>query len=135
MILEKSKPELELYRMEINKFLKTIKLELHPEKSKIVPLHKGVEMLGFRVFYHYKLLKRGNIKLMRKRMDNFKKLHEYGWIQKEYVASSLQSWCAHAKWANACKLRRDVVKGAGEFLNRKPTLSAKYKNFTPSKTS
>ncbi len=50
VILHESKEALELYKTQINEFLKTIKLELHPQKSKVIPLHKGVNLLGFRFF-------------------------------------------------------------------------------------
>lgn len=37
-----------------------IKLEMHPEKSRIYPLYSGVNFLGFRIFYYHKLLKKSN---------------------------------------------------------------------------
>src|SRR3989344_6605268 len=42
VIVHNSRDVLELYKIQINKFLKTIKLELHHEKSKLYPLRNGV---------------------------------------------------------------------------------------------
>lgn len=69
VILHRSKEKLLLYKWLINNFLKSLKLELHPEKSKVIPLHKGVNLLGFRVFYHYKLPRKSNIRKFERKLN------------------------------------------------------------------
>lgn len=70
VILHRSKEKLALYRWMIDNFLKQrLKLELHPEKSKIVPLHYGVKLLGFRVFYYYKLPRKSNLRIFEKKLS------------------------------------------------------------------
>lgn len=69
VILHRSRGELVLYKWLINNFLKSLKLELHPQKSKIFPLYKGVNFLGFRVFYHHKLLRRANIRNLERKLN------------------------------------------------------------------
>ena len=54
VILHSNKKILEIYKDKINKYLNYLKLELHPNKSKIISLNNGVTMLGYRVFYYYK---------------------------------------------------------------------------------
>ena len=55
IILHESKQQLGFYKEEIDNFLKThLKLELHPDKSKIIPLRDGITFLGYRIFYQYK---------------------------------------------------------------------------------
>lgn len=110
IILDRSKQKLDGYKKQISQFLKTIKLEPHPDKSKIIPLHKGINLLGFRIFYHNKLLKKSNIRLIEYRVKNFKKLHNSGQLPKNKIAESIQSWCAYAKWANTHKLRKGIEK-------------------------
>lgn len=62
IILHDSGVKLLLYKWLINNFLRQkLKLELHPEKSKILPLHRGIKLLGFKVFYHYKLPRKSNL--------------------------------------------------------------------------
>jgi hypothetical protein len=57
-----SKKQLEIWKEEIDKFLREkLKLELHPQKSKIAPLSKGIDFVGFRCFYHFKLLRKNII--------------------------------------------------------------------------
>ena len=51
IILHESKEQLEKWKKEISNFLKEkLKIELHPQKSKIIPLSKGIDFLGFRNF-------------------------------------------------------------------------------------
>lgn len=118
LILERSKDKLKIYKQQITRFLKTIRLELHTEKSKIIPLHKGINLLGFRVFYYHKLLKKSNMRLVRKRIEDFKTLYKYRYITKEKVAESMRSWCAFARWGNTYKLRANIEKDVNNVFLR-----------------
>ena len=58
IMLHKSKNQLESWKTEISSFLQNeLLLELHPQKSKIIPLGRGIDLLGFQVlllFPHFK---------------------------------------------------------------------------------
>jgi len=71
VILHNSKEKLLLWRWLINNFLKSINLEIHAEKSKIIPLNKGISLLGYRVFYHHKLLRKSNIRNIMNKINSF----------------------------------------------------------------
>ncbi|MFC1682443.1 RNA-directed DNA polymerase, partial [Nanoarchaeota archaeon] len=61
VILHKSKEQLYNWKKEIYKFLKEkLKLELHPDKSQVISLSKGIDFVGFRNFYYFKLLRKRN---------------------------------------------------------------------------
>lgn len=61
VIQHNSREQLSIWKEEINKFLKEeLKLELHQEKSRIIPLSRGIDFVGFRNFYYYKLLRKRN---------------------------------------------------------------------------
>ena len=105
VILHNSKTQLELWKGQINLFLKEkLKLELHPEKSRIVSLSRGIDFVGFRNFYYFKLLRKRNIRKMLFVVEKYKK----GEITKEKIMESFQGWNAYAKWANSFKLRRKL---------------------------
>ncbi len=110
VILHNSKETLKDYKSKINQFLKTeLKIELHPEKSKIVPLHKGINFLGFRNFYHYKLLRRTNIRKIQRKLVEFKELYGAKKIDYDIVYDSFLGWFAYAKWANTYNLRKKMM--------------------------
>ena len=59
VILHNSKETLQAYKYYIDSFLRNnLLLTLHPDKSKIIPLRKGITFLGLRIFYHHKTLKK-----------------------------------------------------------------------------
>ena len=106
VILHASKGQLEIWKKEINKFLKEkLKIELHPEKSRMIPLSKGIDFVGFRNFYYFRLLRKRNIKNMLSKVEKYKE----GKIGKEKLLESFQGWQAYAKWADSFKQRKGVV--------------------------
>ena len=109
VILHKSREILLEWKEQINKFLKTIKLEMHPEKSKIFPLHNGTSFVGYRIFYHYKLLKKSNLRVIEKRLLKFKELHDKNEISYEKIIQSIESWMAYARYANTYNLRKNIM--------------------------
>ena len=55
VILHKSQEQLEKWKLDITLFLKEkLKLELHPQKSRITNLSRGIDFVGFRNFYYFK---------------------------------------------------------------------------------
>ena len=107
LILHKSKSQLEIWKSEIDKFLKEkLKLSLHNEKSKIISLSKGINFVGFRNFYYHRLLRKRNIR----KMFFIIKKYKNNKISKEKLLEILQGWEAYAKWANSYKLRRRISK-------------------------
>ncbi len=107
VILHNSKVQLEIWKEQINKFLKeNLKIELHPEKSKIISLSKGIDFVGFRNFYHYRLLRGRNVRKMIHVVENYKNNE----ISKEKLLEIFQGWNAYAKWADSYRLRKQIVK-------------------------
>ena len=107
IILHEGKEKLETWKKEVELFLKEkLKLDLHPDKSKIIYLSKGIDFVGFRNLWHHRLLRKRNIRSMFKKIEKYKQ----GVICKKKLLESFQGWNAYAKWANSFKLRKEVVK-------------------------
>jgi len=112
VILHKSKEQLEKWKEGIDKFLKgRLGLELHPQKSKIISLSKGIDLVGFRNFYYFKLLRKRNIRKMLTKITLYREKR----ISKERLLDSFQGWNAYARWADSLNLRRMVVKKIYNF--------------------
>ena len=106
IILHQSKRQLETWKEQIKDFLKdNLKLELHPDKSQVIPLSRGVDFVGFRNFYHHKILRKRNIKKMERKIKLFSEME----MNYEQIMESFQGWQAYAKWANTVKLRRKIA--------------------------
>lgn len=109
LILGKSKQTLENYKKQIDSFLKiNLFVEIHTEKSKIIPLHKGVIFLGFKVFYYHRLLKKTNLKNFQEKISKMHSVHIDNHLSYDAIYDFVESWLAHAKNANTYKLRLDI---------------------------
>ena len=107
VILHKSKTQLKIWKVLVNDFLKEkLKLELHPDKSKVIFLSKGVDFVGFRNFYYFRLLRKRNVRKMIVKICKYKKDE----INHDKILESFQGWDAYAKWADSFKLRGNVAK-------------------------
>jgi len=114
VILHSSKSQLETWKEKINQFLKEkLKLELHPEKSKIIPLSRGIDFLGFRNFYHFKLLRKRNIRKTKSKLELFRQQR----ISYRKLTEIYQGWQAYAKWANTFKLRKQISREIHKIKN------------------
>jgi RNA-directed DNA polymerase len=107
VILYSSKEQLKIWKEQIDKFLNTrLKLELHPDKSRIISLSRGIDFVGFRNFYYHKLLRKRNINKIRNKVISFKK----GEVSYEKFIESFKGWYAYAKWADSYNLTNNSIK-------------------------
>ena len=111
VIFHKSKEQLEKWRAIINNFLKTeLKIRLHPNKSQVIKLEKGVKFLGFRIFYHHKLLRKSNSLNFERKFNNMKILFDENFLTREKVLESLEGWMAYASYGNTYKYRKSIIR-------------------------
>ncbi|MFH1054084.1 MAG: reverse transcriptase/maturase family protein [Candidatus Woesearchaeota archaeon] len=107
VILDQDKCKLRKYENKINHFLnQRLKIELHPDKSKIIRLKNKLVFLGFRVFYYHKLLKKQNLKKMIRKYDVLKEKYHKANIDYDVIYDFFEGWIAYAKNANTFKLRK-----------------------------
>lgn len=111
VILDRHPGILQRYMGEIRIFLNNkLLLELHPDKSRIIPANKGIEFLGMRLFPHYKLLKKKNLGKFYRKLDLFYTDYNNKNANYDIIYNSLEGWCAYATNANTYKLRKRIMK-------------------------
>jgi len=109
VILSSSYDLLEEYKLKIDLFLKKyLLLELHPDKSKILKLNRGVCFLGFRNYYHHRLLKKSNIRIIRKKLMKIKLAYLSGHSTYDDAYAIFEGWSAYSKAANTYNLRKNI---------------------------
>jgi retron-type reverse transcriptase len=107
VILHRSKKRLEYFKIGIEEFLiKELKLNLHPAKSKILALRNGITFLGYIIFYHYKLLTKRNVKIVKRKILMLKNKE----ITEENFKDFLIGWEGYAKWANSYNAQEKIAK-------------------------
>lgn len=110
VILHKKKEVLEEYKREIDYFIRErLHLRLHQDKSKILKIKGGINFLGFRIFYHHRLLRKTNIRKRERKIEDFKLLFEEGCIDYDTIYASMQGWQGYAKCGNTFKLRKRLA--------------------------
>ena len=111
VILHKNKERLRYYQTKINEFLKeNLKIELHPDKSRIVKLKNGIIFLGYKIFYNYKTIKKINRERFKKRFLEEINYYKEGVEDYEYLLSMLRGWFGYVIWANTYKYRKTLAK-------------------------
>ncbi|MBI2144873.1 RNA-directed DNA polymerase [Candidatus Woesearchaeota archaeon] len=132
VILHNSAKQLAEWKLEVNKFLqRELLLALHPQKSRITPFGRGVDFLGFRCFYYFRLLRKKNVRKALRRLDNFATLLKEGKAEPAAVLESLRGWNAYATHASTYKLRR-VLTSKVVALIQKPSVILSADKFLPS---
>jgi len=110
VLLHTSPTVLQEWKKQIALFLhEKLRLQLHPDKSKIIPLSRGVEFLGFNVFPHHRLLKRKNMRHFQRKVQQVHSLYHHEMIIYDDVYNFMEGWCAHAKNANTFKRRQHIL--------------------------
>ncbi|MBD3164069.1 hypothetical protein GF323_02640 [Candidatus Woesearchaeota archaeon] len=109
VILGSDKNRLEKHKENINNFLRQkLKIDLHPDKSKILPMGSRLTFLGFRIFSHHKLLKKSNLRNMRKKFRLMIYWYKNCEIDYDSIYDFMEGWFAYAKHANTHNLRKKI---------------------------
>ena len=117
VIFHADKNTLESWKNDIDQFLIcNLKVELHPEKSRIIALNKGITFLGFRVFADNRLIKKSNARRIWKRLSIFENRYNEGQMSRAEIANRLEGWFTYAKFANTYKLRKKVFIRCKEII-------------------
>lgn len=109
VILDKDKKVLLDFIDKIEKYLKNLRLELHPDKSEIHALRNGITFLGYRIFYHYRLLRKRNIRYFRNKFNSKLELYSSGMLDKEKLESFLQGWNGYSNFANTYNFNKKII--------------------------
>lgn len=127
VILHQDRNTLEQYCRQIIKFLeKKLSLELNRDKSVIKPLSRGIGFLGFRCFYHHRLLKFRNIRTFYKEYQRLSIEYLNHQIGYDKIYDFMEGWIACAEYANTHKFRKRLLGSFEEMYN--PEISNKEIN-------
>lgn len=110
VILHRSRERLEYYKHEINVFLNdNLLLDLHPEKSKVLLASRGVCFLGIRNYSYHKLLKKSNLRKIRRKVLELKTDYDSRQVSYDLAFATLEGWLAYSKAANSYRQRQEII--------------------------
>ena len=102
------KPTLHRWRREIEDFLVSLRLKLHPRKTTVSPVKVGLPFLGFLVFPDHRRLRRDNGVYFERRFRRMLAEYAAGAISRAQMDVSVQGWIAHAAHGDTWGLRGSV---------------------------
>ena len=108
LLFHADKAQLWAWREAIIEFLTALRLRLHEERAVVFPTRTGITWLGYRVFPHYRLLRKDNVKRFRRRLCQMVADYSIGELDAEQVGASIRSWIAHANHAHTYHLRQRI---------------------------
>ncbi len=109
LLFSDSKAELRAWRAEIVDHLATLRLTLHADGTQVFPVRDGIPFLGWRVFPHYRRLRRDNLRHALRRLRRQQAAMEAGDLTPTDLSRSVQAWVAHLEHGNTYRLRRRVL--------------------------
>ncbi len=110
VILHNNIDMLAKYKNQIIEFLnQNLLIQISESKTKIQPISRGVDFLGFKIFYYHKLLRKRNIRKCFRNINHLKQRYDEKQLTYDEVYDYIQGWFAYAKNANTHKLRHKIT--------------------------
>jgi retron-type reverse transcriptase len=95
-------------RLEIESYLSTLRLKIHPIKSQLSATQYGTSFVGFRIFPTRIRVRTENLRRARKRLRKLQQTYTLGSLSQTQLHNSLKSWFAHLRYANTWNLRQRI---------------------------
>lgn len=114
-LIHESKDYLKRCKEILDCFLKDIELTLHPNKTRLYPLRKGIKFLGFKFCITdtgkvYVKLNKESVKRIKRKIRKMAKAD----VPDETIRRSFKSWASHASYGNSYY----AIKRTEEYLNK-----------------
>lgn len=99
---------LQYCRQQIEAYLATLRLKIHPIKSQLTQTRYAANFVGFRVLPDRIRVRNHNLQTGRRRLKYLQFAYASGQMSAHEVAQSLQSWNAHLAHGNTWRLRQQI---------------------------
>jgi retron-type reverse transcriptase len=96
-------------RCQVEAYLESIYLTIHPIKSQLFETKYGTNFVGFRVLRDRLRVRSENLRRGRRRLRVMKKACQLGAIERNKLDLSIQSWFAHLGHAQSWHLRQKII--------------------------
>jgi RNA-directed DNA polymerase len=110
LLFAADKRSLHHWRNQVIDFLATLRLTLHERQAQVFPVRNGVDFLGWRVFPHYRRLRRDNVRHAVRRLQRQQAAFARGELSQEQLSASVRAWLAHAAHGSTYRLRSRIMR-------------------------
>jgi hypothetical protein len=91
--LQESENEIKTY---VNK---SLTLTLHPQKTRHTTPERGVNLLGYKIFYYHKRIRNKNIERFKENLKSLEEEYALGRITPEKLTQKMRGWVEYARYA------------------------------------
>ena len=109
LLFSDDKTDLHAWRLEVIRFLSSLRLTLHEKEAQVFPTSTGIPFLGWRVYPDHLRLKRRNGVAFQRRYTEMRRQYQRGAITRERMEAGLQGWIAHVQHGQTWGLRRSLL--------------------------
>lgn len=111
VILKRKKRPLKKTKANLESFLKeALHVKLNQDKTEIISTNKGIDLLGYKLFYFHRLLRRKNVKLFKERLVYWQRQLKEKRISTGDITQKIRGWCEYARYGDSYKLRKRLFK-------------------------
>lgn len=96
------------WKTEIDEYLAGLRLILHPHKTQVYSVEKGVPFLGFKVYPHYRTVLKPSTRRYRRFLRQKLSRLRTGGLSPEQLESGLNSWLGHIRWGQSQRLEHQI---------------------------
>jgi hypothetical protein len=89
---------------QVQEFLATKRLQLHPGRLAVVSVREGLKFVGYRTWSSHRVLPKQNVRQFRRRVHWLQQAYARRWIDSTAIWPRLASWLGHARNANSRRL-------------------------------
>ncbi len=94
--------------LEIQGYLATLRLTLHPVKTQLFATENGANFVGFRILPDRIRVRSDNLRRARKRLQQYEKDYAAGLLSLKQLKQNLQSWQAHLNHGDTYRLQQQI---------------------------
>lgn len=99
-----SKMRLWTWAAKVHDYLSGLRLVLHPDKTQVYPVAKGVTFLGFRLYPHYRVVDKRNTRRYRRCLRKRLRQMQARELSPQALENGLNSWLGHVRFGYCSRL-------------------------------
>ena len=108
VLFSHSKLQLHKWKEDLKEYLAKLRLIMHPNKTQIFQVAKGVTFLGFRIFPNYRFVKKQNRKRYKRFLRKKLKARKEGHYNPQQLEDGLNSWLGHIRFGQSQRLEYQI---------------------------
>lgn len=106
---------LQTARQQIEAYLQSLRLRIHPIKSQLFATEQGANFVGYRILPDRIRVRNDNLQRGRRRLRQYQEQLRTGEISQTDFEQRLKAWFAHLSYADSYQLRRKIEESIGRL--------------------